>query len=124
MKFRDIKNLETFKKYCNIKNTKWYYTPIPQNSMEIEIVFYYYSTPLAFVDVSGTVYYLEEYTKEYFISTTTCWYLSHLKNIWRYTPNVKDFIGLENYEFTEYMKQLISEHCIYSIGKLGRIWQN
>ena len=121
MKFRDIKNLDDFIKYCKLKNTKWSYTPTSPNPYEIDGIFFYYSTPLAFVVSSGEIYYLEEYTKDYFISTTTCWYLSHLKNMWRYSCDCKDFIGLENYKMVRIMKDLVKYGCIFSIGKLGSL---
>ncbi len=103
MKFKDIKNVSDLIDYCK-QNKKWTYKQLPQNDFDVEIVFVYYSTPLLFVTSSGDIYYMSEYTKDNFISITTCWYLAKC---------YKKFNPLHRIQFKSVMRMLDIE-----VGKL------
>ena len=78
MRFQDIKNVSDMINYCK-QNNRWSYTHPSPNPLEIELVFYYYQTPLLLVNTGGDIYYMCDYTKEYYISAMTCWFLSKCK---------------------------------------------
>ena len=79
MRFRDINNVDDIKRYVK-QNKKWKIIYPSTNPLEVEMVVYFHETPLLFVIVSGDIFYLSEYSDKYFITITTCWYLSSCRN--------------------------------------------
>lgn len=117
--FRSIRSIDDFIDYCRQPNTKWTVKFIKQsNPLEIEILFIHYNTPLAFITASGTLYYLREYTKRYFISTMTCWFLSHLKWLQDSLHCEDEMIGLSYKTFAGAIKQSIYDTHIHQMGWL------
>lgn len=80
MGFNEVKDLNTLEQYIKSGRTKWKkdYVQV-ENDYEVDIVFYFYGTPLIFYCRNGNLYFLGEYTGKYFISNTTCHYLHHMK---------------------------------------------